>query len=293
MRCSISSYSFHQRIKRGEITQKDTVRLAAEMGFEGIEFTDLMPNNEKEPTLEAQLAFAAELRAEAEACGIAIVAYSIGASLYKGDAETDLAEVTRLCGQVDVAAALGAPVMRHDVCYSTVVNGKTVSFDRQLPTIADNARKVTIYAETKGVRTCSENHGFVAQDSERMERLYNTVAHDNYGLLVDVGNFSCVDEPSPAAVSRVAPYACHVHVKDMLVLPYGTPREPDRSYITTRGCNLLACCTVGEGSIPVSQCLAILRRAGYDGWISLEYEGKKDCMTEIPVALARIKEYIA
>ena len=292
MKYSVSSYSFSQRIKKGEITQKDTVRLAAEMGFEGIEFTDLRPDNRKEVTKEEQMAFARELKAEAEKYGIAIVAYAIGANLYQGDEALDRAEVERLKGQVDVAAEMGCSILRHDVCYSLSVNGRVVSFDRMLPVIAANVREVTAYAQTRGVRTCSENHGFIAQDSERVERLYNAVGHDNYGLLVDVGNFSCVDEDSPAAVSRVAPYAIHVHVKDMLRLPYGTELDPDRSYITTRGANHLLCCTLGEGSIPVRHCLAILKRAGYDGWISLEYEGWKDCMTEIPLSLPRMKEYV-
>ena len=65
-----------------------------------------------------------------------------------------------------------------------------------LPTIAANARKVTEYAATLGIKTCSENHGTIAQDSYRVEKLFSAVAHENYGLLVDMGNFACVDEDS-------------------------------------------------------------------------------------------------
>ncbi len=293
MKCAVSSYSFNQRIKKGEITQKDTVRLAAEMGYEGIDFTSLMPNNDKNATLEAQLAFAKEIRAEAEACGMTIIGYTVPACLYNEDAAADQAEVERLCGQVDVAAALGASIMRHDVSKTAMVNDKVVSFDRRVPTIAENARKIADYAKTKGIRTCTENHGFFSQDSERMERLYNAVAHDNFGLLVDVGNFACVDEPSIPAVSRLAPYAVHVHVKDMHILPFGAELDPEIKYMETRGCNNLRFCTIGNGDIPVEQCLAILRRAGYNGWISLEYEGVEDCMAEIPVCLERLKGYLA
>ena len=43
MKLSVSSYSFQQYIRSGRMTQLDTVKKAAELGFEGIEFTDLKP----------------------------------------------------------------------------------------------------------------------------------------------------------------------------------------------------------------------------------------------------------
>ena len=67
MKIAVSSYSYHQKIKTEEMTQLDAVRAAKEMGFDGIEFTDLIPNSE--PTLAEQLTYAKELRAEAERVG--------------------------------------------------------------------------------------------------------------------------------------------------------------------------------------------------------------------------------
>ncbi len=271
------------------MTQLDVVKKAAEMGFAGIDYTDLLPV--KHPSKEEQLAYAAEIRRAAEEAGIKIVAYTIGANLYTGSPEGDAAEVARLCDQLDVAAALGAKIMRHDVCTRETVNGRTVSFARMLPTIAENARKVTAYAKALGIRTCSENHGFVAQDSDRLEALYNAVADDNYGLLIDIGNFACADESSAKAVSRLAPYAIHAHAKDFLVLPNAEkPTTP--GYITTRGCNYLFGCAIGEGNIPVKQCVDILKRAGYDGYLTIEYEGAEDCINGITRGMQNLQSYI-
>ncbi len=61
------------------------------------------------------------------------------------------------------------------------------------PIIAKNAREISDYAASKGIRTCSENHSFVGQDNDRLEALLNAVDHENYGLLVDMGNFVCAD----------------------------------------------------------------------------------------------------
>ena len=287
MKLSVSSYSFQSAIKAGKMTQFDTIAAAHDMGLSAIEFIDLAPEFGVKPTLEEQKEFAAKLRAEADRLGMDINAYTIGANLFcEGVAAKE--EITRLRGQLDVAAILGAKVMRHDVCYKLGQSGNARSFDRMLPTIAENIRAVTEYGQKLGIRTCSENHGLIAQDSDRVERLVNAVAHDNYGLLVDMGNFACVDEDSAIAVSRVAPYAFPVHAKDFIKHPFA---EKVAIGYQTRGCNYLEGCAVGDGDIPVEQCIAILRRAGYDGYVSIEFEGKGDCFEGIKKGIETLRGF--
>lgn len=284
MTISVSSYSFQQYIGAGKMTQLDCVAKAKEIGFDAIEFIDIDGKNYEEKVENAK-----KIRAEADRVGIMINAYTISACLFGGSEEADKAEIERLKGQLDIAKILGAPLMRHDVCYKLGSSGNSRSFDLMLPTIAKNARAVTEYAETLGIRTCTENHGIIAQDSDRVERLFNAVAHDNYGLLVDIGNFICVDENPVTAVSRVAPYAIHVHVKDMRVhsVPVGNCRN------ATRGCNYFCGTVVGEGDIPVKHCLSILKKAGYSGCLSIEYEGCEDCIAGIRRGLANLKGILA
>lgn len=287
MKLSVSSYSFQQYIRAGKMTQLDVVKKAAEMGFAGIDFIDLAPT--PNPTPEAQLAYAEEIRREAEKYGLEIVAYTIGANLYKGSPEEDATEVERLKGQLRVAKALGAKMMRHDVCTTEKKGNRVISFDRMLPVIAKNARLVTKYAETLGIQTCSENHGMVAQDSDRVEKLYNAVGHDNYGLLIDIGNFACVDENPVSAVSRLAPYAIHVHAKDFHIRQFADKPADGAGYFSSRACRYLAGCSIGEGDIPVAQCIAILKRAKYDGYVTVEYEGLEDCIAGIGRGLHNLR----
>ena len=249
------------------------------MGFEAIEFIDLPA-----PSYEEQVAYAHKLRAEADRLGMTVNAYTIGGNLYQPTPEASAAEVERLKKQVDIAAILGCSVMRHDVCYSVGKTGTSRSFGLMLPTIAENTRAVTEYAATKGIKTCTENHGYIAQDSYRVEQLFNAVAHDNYGLLVDVGNFVCADEDNCAAVSRVAPYAVHVHAKDMY-----KSTTPAPGFGQTRGCNYFKGAIVGEGDVNVEKCLQILKRAGYDGYCSIEFEGSEDCIEGIAKGYENLK----
>ena len=157
-----------------------------------------------------------------------------------------------------------------------------------LPTIAANARTVTEYAQSKGIMTCVENHGYIAQDSDRMERLFNAVDHPNFGLLVDVGNFCCVDEDNVTAVSRVAPYAIHAHAKDMHLR-----KEPEPGYGQTRGCNYFKGAIIGNGDVDVARCIKVLKRAGYDGYLSIEFEGSEDCIDAIRQGIEFLKAQIS
>lgn len=284
MKISVSSYSYQQYIRAGRMTQLEVVRCAHEMGFAGIDFTELRPCENY--TLEDQLAYADKIRQEADKYGVEVVAYTIGANLYQDTDEEQTAEIARMKGQVDVATRLGATLLRHDVCYSEKHNGVTVSFEKMLPRIADAAREITVYAESLGIRTMTENHGLIAQDSDRVERLYNTVDHNNYGILVDIGNFACADEDSIRAVSRLAPYAFHVHAKDFHKYAF-SETAPTHAFVT-RGCNKLVGCAIGDGDIPTAQCIAILKKAGYDGYLTVEYEGADDCI----VGIARGKAFL-
>ncbi len=284
MKISVSSYSFSQYIRAEKMTQFETIAKAKELGFDAIEFTTLTGDNHEE-----RMETAKKYREEAERFGMIINAYTISANLFKEDEAEAKEEIERLKKELLVAKELGAPLMRHDVCYTLSKTGNGRSFDLMLPTIAKNARAITEYAKTLGIKTCSENHGFIAQDSDRVERLFNAVNHENYGLLVDMGNFACADENSVTAVSRLAPYAIHAHAKDFII----RKEKFGRCQLETRGCNYIGGVAIGEGDIPIKQCLAILKKAGYEGFLSIEYEGCDDCIDGIVRGLANLKQFMS
>ena len=287
MKISVSSYSFQQYINAGKLTQLSAIAAAKDIGLEAIEFIDLAPTDGM-----TEEEYAVALREEAKRLGMIINAYTISANLFRETAEEEAAEIARLKKKVDVAALLGAKVMRHDVAWGLTKKGAGRSFDTMLPRLARCAREITEYAETKGIRTCSENHGLLAQDSDRVERLVNAVNHDNYGLLVDMGNFACADEDSAIAVSRVAPYAVHAHAKDFVKRTFAQGPIPGGCF-QSRGCNYLRGVAVGMGDIPVKQCIAILKRAGYDGYLSIEYEGYEDCIEGITTGFKNLTKFLA
>ena len=284
MKFSVSSYSFQRLLNSGKYTQLDLIGVAKEMGFDGIEFIDLMPTDGM-----SDLEYAVVLRDAAEKVGIEIVAYTIGAD-FLGEKGWE-AEAQRLFGQVDVAEALGAKLMRHDATGGFKgEDAKYKSFDSALPILANGCRMVTEYAVQKGIATMVENHGYFCQDSVRVEKLVNEVANPNFGLLVDMGNFMCADDEPAKAVGTVAKYAKHVHAKDFHKKSGNGP-DPGDGFFRTRGGDYLRGAVVGHGDVPVYQCVQTLKRSGYNGYVTIEFEGVEDNEWAIKTGLENIKKY--
>lgn len=275
MKIGVSSYSFSKYMRETGANYFKIADIAKEIGFEGIEFIDL--NLEVQPA-ESQLALAKEIREYCASIDLPIVAYTIGADFI--DREN---EVERLKGQVDVAAELGVKVMRHDITWRRDVDWREI-IERTAPQI----REVAEYAASKGVTTCSENHGMVMQDAHRVEQLILTVNHPNYRWLVDMGNFLCADEPPMHALPIAAPYAVHAHAKDFIF----KSEAPSDGWIITRGGNAIRGTIVGHGVVPIAECVAELRAAGYDSYLSLEFEGMEDNLTALKLGYQHLRKVV-
>lgn len=288
MKFSVSSYSFAQKLGSGELTQLDCIGKAKEMGFDAIELVDVLA-----PEGVSREDYADRLRAECEDKALPVSNYTVSADFINGSGGDLDAEVERVCREVDMAVRLGATSVRHDAGWGLPQGCPSYwGFADALPRMAEGCRRVTEYAAKRGVRTMCENHGFFAQDSERVEQLVRAVGHENFGLLADMGNFLCADESPAKAFGRIAPYVRYVHAKDFIVRDGERP-DPGEGFFQTRAGSRLRGTIVGHGDVPVRSCLAVLKRAGFDGYVALEFEGPEDAYTALRIGLANLRRYAA
>lgn len=287
MKTGVNSYSFRRLVKSGAMKEIEVILKAKELGFEVIEFSGLdVPEGE---TIEA---YAARIKEECARVGIEVGNYTIAADFQSGCEGNFEAEVTRVFKHVEVAAILGASGMRHDAAKGIKFGATRLNyFDEVLPIIIKGCKAVTEYAELQGIRTMVENHGYFCQDSDRLERLAAGVNHSNFGLLVDFGNFLMADEDPVRAVGKLMPYASHVHVKDFHIKP-GTESYPGADWFVTRGCSYIRGAVFGQGDLPVLQQLKAVKRAGYDGTLSMEFEGIEEPIMALTAGLKNLKQYI-
>lgn len=264
MKISVSAYSYQALLRRDDVKLSDIPGIAASQGYEGIEFVDFQ--GELRPQLR-------ELKKACGDAGIPIVAFAAGGNLLEGVLSEG---VDQIKASLDLAAEMGAPVMRHDVAYD---GGGKRTFAGVLPRLAEGCRAAAEYGGTLGIKVVIENHGRFLQESLRVEALYAAVDHPNFGLLVDIGNFLCADEAPELAVGRLAPFAAHVHAKDFFVRQGSV--AGDQGWLETRAGNSLRGTVLGHGDVPLAQCLRVLRREGYNGYVTVEYEGMEDCLSAV------------
>lgn len=282
MKIAVSTYSFNRLLIEKKATQLELVALAKELGFDAIEIVDILPHDGSTP-----LSYAKRLKAELDRLEMPLANFTFGADFLTGSDGNLTAEIQRVKEMIDIAAVLGAKSVRHDA--TTGVAGKT--FQQVLPRLVEGCLAVTEYAATKGIVTMVENHGLFAQDSLRVEQLYSAINHPNFQLLVDIGNFLCVDENPILAVGRVASLAGYAHVKDFH-LKSGAQPNPGTGFFKTRGGNYLRGAIVGHGDVPVQQCLASLLNTGYQGDIAIEFEGMEETLPALKICLANTRAYL-
>ena len=285
MKLCVSSYSYGSYASNEKLGILGIVNKTAELGFDGIEFSEGEWNN------NLDIDTAKRIREHAENLGLELVSYCAGADFINGSNGNIKDEIARLKLSVDFAAALGVKNMRHD-CTGGFRNRKySIGIDDALPIVIEGCREVTKYAEQKGVGTMTENHGYFLQGSFRHEKLINAVAHPNFGALVDIGNYLCADEDPPYAVGVIAPYVKHAHAKDFHVKS-GMEPNPGSGWFVSRAGNYLRGAIIGHGDAKVAQSIKVLKRGGYDGYMSIEFEGMEDNILGITLGLENLKKYI-
>ena len=128
-------------------------------------------------------------------------------------------------------------------------------------------REAASFAGHAGVRLGLENHdhGAFTPTAEPYLRVLDEVASPHLVPLVDTGNFT----DGWASLERVLGRAAHVHAKFWEVQEDGS-----------------------DARVDYGLALPALRRAGYDGWLTFEYEAPEPEESGIPRALAYLRRVL-
>ncbi|MFD2614932.1 sugar phosphate isomerase/epimerase family protein [Paenibacillus gansuensis] len=283
MKLGVSSYSLLGAMKSGEMDILGVVDWVADQGGEHIEIVPLG----FELTGNGELTDA--IREKAAARGIDISNYAISANFVTETEEAYEAEIVRVMAEVDTAARLGVKRMRHDAASCSDIS--IGNFNRMLDRIAAACARIADHAAQYGIVTSVENHGYFVQNSDRVQLLVNRVNRDNFRTTLDIGNFMCADEDSIAAVKNNISIASMVHVKDFYLRP--ASQHPGEGWFRTASGNYLRGAITGHGDINIPEVLRVIKNSGYDGYLSLEFEGLEECRRATKIGLDNIRKYWA
>jgi sugar phosphate isomerase/epimerase len=281
MKLGVSTYSFWQAMQTGEMDVLQAIEQIAELGGEHVEIVPLGFDLTTNPELiEA-------IKRTASSAGLDISNYAIGANFAGLDESAFELEIERVLREVDIAAALGVRLMRHDVASSKDTSIRQFNID--LPRLAYACRRIADYAAPLGITTSVENHGYYVQASDRVQALINEVDRTNFRTTLDIGNFVCVDEDPVFAVRNNIPFASIVHVKDFYRRP--AVLNPGEGWFRSSGGNYLRGAIAGHGDLDIRSAIGIVRQSGYDGYLSIEFEGMEPCVYGTKLALSNARSF--
>jgi sugar phosphate isomerase/epimerase len=256
IRLACSSESYGRELDAGQLTLPDWFRLCAEdLGLAAVEVED---RHVGEPTTERLV----EIRAAADGFGLEIVNIALMNNFGLADEGARLAEQQRTVRWMEASKTLRTQFLR---TFAGWPEGDRVD---RWPGMLAALRHVAGQAQAAGVRLVMENHnhdGFV-RTADDVEAILDAVRSPSLGLLLDTGNYL----DGLAAIERTARRAWHVHAKFTRVLPDGRDARVDHAAV-----------------------IPLLRAAGYDEWMSIEYEGPEPSREALPRALAYLRRALA
>ncbi|BBH18849.1 sugar phosphate isomerase [Paenibacillus baekrokdamisoli] len=269
MKLGLSSYSLYQEIQAGKMTILDALQWSAENGAEHMEIVPFGFSLVDQPDVVDAIVN------KAKEVGIELSNYSIGANFIQPSEEAYELEIARVMREVDIANALGVKLMRHDVASRPMEETSVTNYYTDLPRLIEACQRIADHASTYGITTSVENHGYYIQHSDRVQALVQGVNRENFRTTLDVGNFMCADENSVAAVKNNLPIASVIHLKDFYLRPAN--QFPGEGWFPTLSGNYLRGAIVGQGDIDMWEVISVIKKSGYDGYISIEFEGLEPC----------------
>lgn len=270
MNIAISTASFGRAFNQKKLGVLDFPEVCDRAGIEAIEINDFC--------LKKDWGVIREMKRRTARHGLGVCAVAIENNYYRTSAEEIEKERAHIEDYLDIAAFLGAPLLRVD----TSPYGKNLPASIIPPGVTDEMafeaavrtfRSLMPLAEEKGITFVIENHGGISRTSADQIRITEAVGSEWFRINLDTGNYHADPmagtdpfEDFLDATDKVARYLafCHAKIWDVT----DDLREPTLDY---------------------DRFFARLRKHDYRGPISIEYMGPKDVMEMLSRCVAMLK----
>lgn len=258
---SLAQWSLHKAILAEELSPLDFAQKANELGFDGIEYVSQLYTKELEKGDDKKVAMDNLLKTLKENSE----KYNVANVLIMVDGEGHLATlndeeraetVENHKKWVDAAKFLG--------CHSIRVNAHGEgSYEEVAEAAVKGLTALATYAASQGINVLVENHGGYTSNGQWLSEVMTKVNMPNCGTLPDFGNF-CMTEGYGSINSKECedPYDIYKGVAELM--PFAKAVSAKSYDFDTEG---------NQPKIDYVKMLKIVKEAGYDGFVGVEYEG--------------------
>ncbi|MCF8379790.1 MAG: DUF1080 domain-containing protein [Bacteroidales bacterium] len=249
VKTSLNAFSFGKMLNSGEMSLFDLVDYCAENGFDAVDLTGYyFPDYPEIPSDE----FIFDLKYHAHKMGIEISGTGVRNDLATPDPAKRAADVKHIKEWIEVAAKLGAPVVR--VFAGPVPAGYENKWDEVAAWMVESYKECAEYAAKYGVIIGIQNHGDMLMTADQTIKIVEMVDSKWLGVIVDVGYF--ITEDPYIDIEKVMPYAVNYQIKES---PFGV---------------------LSRVRTDMPRLLRIINNSGYKGYLPIETLGDKVMKTQ-------------
>lgn len=262
MKISVMSWSFSKALRDGTMDTAAVIRFVRELGIEAIELMDGFITDDQLPAIQETL----------DSTGTRHVCYDVGADFVTPDRSARQAAIEKVVRGLARGAQLGA--RRALVVPGSLKEGIAPAVARNW--IIEGLKECVPEAVRRGMDLTIEDHSSQAAIYGRSEHL-NYICEavgPHLTATYDVGNFVLAGEDPIRAASRLGDRIVHVHFKDWHRVPESA--EPPARSVSGLDGRRYTGAILGEGIVDLVGATSELRRLGYSGYVSVEYEGVGD-----------------
>jgi len=261
IKLSCNLYSFNAALTSGEMSLEQVIDFCAGLGFAAVDPTGYYFKGYPAPAADEEIY---RVKHRAFRSGLDISGTGVRNNFVLADRYARDAEVAHVMRWIDVAAKLGAPVLR---VFSglEVPQGHTAAEAREW--VVACLTTVTEQAAARGVMIVLQNHDDFVKTADDVLEIRRRVASEWFGLNVDVGSLRMGDPY--AEIAKLAPYAYTWQLKERLY------RENT------------------EEATDVAAVLGIMRETGYRGYVPIETLGQGDAREKVRRFLGEVRAALA
>jgi len=261
IKISCNLYSFNEPLTRGEMTLPEVVDYCAELEFDAVDPTGYYFRGYPAPASDDEIR---QIKLRAFRAGLEISGTGVRNNFALPEPAARDAEVAHVIRWIDVAAKLGAPVLR-------VFSGLEVPPGHTRTEVMDWVvaclTTVVERATERGVMIVLQNHHDFVKTADEVLEIRRRVPSEWFGLNVDIGSLRMADPY--AEIARLAPYAYTWQLKERLY------REQQ------------------EERTDVVRVLRMIRDAGYRGYVPIETLGPGDAREKVRAFLKEVRAALA
>jgi sugar phosphate isomerase/epimerase len=262
IRTSCNLYSFNGPLTRGEMTLDEVVEFCASLGFDAVDPTGYYFAGYPTPATDDEIY---RIKHLAFRLGIAISGTGVRNDFAVPDAERRAADVAHIGRWVDVAAKLGAPVLR-------VFDGRVMPDGypkaEVFEWILDGLERSVALGEARGVAIVLQNHNDALKDADDFLEIRRRIPSKWFGLNVDIGSLRTTSDPY-AEIAKLAPHAYTWQVKELVY----------RNNVEER--------------VDLRRIVSILRETRYRGYVPIETLGPGDAREKVRRFFEEFREALA